>query len=311
MKKTIFFDFLSTQYNRIVIIQDIERIKYYHQMLFYSKKNISTLKQNKGGIMSSDSEKKVSIFYFSGTGNTQIIAKRIDAKFKESGFISSVSKMEETRPVFIDNDTIVGIGFPIASFVTYKVAFDFIRKLPEVDGVPIFGFCTMGGASLWGIIDEVRRILVRKGYKPVGYQEFRMPLNIFAKFPEKMRKSRIEKGFQQADGFVNALIEKKSKWNEKFIGSKLIYLMSAGIFKLADLKIHQKLLKIRVDHNRCVKCGICVEKCPINNIQMNDKIVIGDRCQYCFRCVAVCPKQATFAILTPKNHHYRAEFSDL
>lgn len=260
--------------------------------------------------MSSDSKKKVSIFYFSGTGNTQIIASRISKKFQEFGFESTVNIIEKTSSVSFDKDTMVGIGFPIASFVTYRVALDFIKKLPEVNGIPVFGFCTMGGASLWGIIDEVRNILDRKGYKPIGFYEFRMPLNIFIKLPEKMNKSRIEKSFKKADHFVSTLVSGKIGWNKKLIGSKLIYLTGAAIFKLADLKIHQKLLKVRVDHNRCVKCGICAEKCPVNNIQMQDKIVIGDRCQYCFRCVAVCPEEATFGIVTIKNHHYRAEGSE-
>lgn len=253
----------------------------------------------------------IKLYYFSGTGNTQIICNRLSAKFKEYGYPVNSNRMEENCSISINGNDIIGLGFPIASFSTYPLVFDFLDRLPVVNNIPVFGFCTMGGASLLGIIDEVRAILLRKGYISIGFNEFAMPPNIFIKLHENMRKSRIERGLQKADRFAKMLTEGTTNWNKKLIGSKVIFLLASGLFKLAELQVHQKFLKIRVDHDKCNRCGFCVKKCPAHNIFQEDKIVIGNKCQYCFRCVAVCPKEATFGVLTPKSLHYRAEYSDL
>lgn len=49
-----------------------------------------------------------------------------------------------------------------------------------------------------------------------------------------------------------------------------------------------------VDVNRCTGCGICVEKCPVDTITMEDgraKINMDD-CIRCGICHGVCPQEA-------------------
>ena len=38
----------------------------------------------------------------------------------------------------------------------------------------------------------------------------------------------------------------------------------------------------------CVKCGLCVRKCPVQAIDMDCK-TISDACLSCFRCIKICP----------------------
>lgn len=52
-----------------------------------------------------------------------------------------------------------------------------------------------------------------------------------------------------------------------------------------------------VDNSKCVGCGICVEKCQMNAISMNDQIgctatISSDSCIGCGNCVAFCPSKA-------------------
>jgi len=49
-----------------------------------------------------------------------------------------------------------------------------------------------------------------------------------------------------------------------------------------------------IDKNRCTGCGICVEECPVNAINIKDGKAIIDmkKCIRCKRCHEVCPKNA-------------------
>jgi ferredoxin len=134
-----------------------------------------------------------------------------------------------------------------------------------------------------------------------------MPVNIFINMPEKMKRNRIHRGFFQANRFVDMLIKGKTHWRKIPLVSRFMFYFNSGLFKLAELQIHQKIFKIRIEHDKCNKCGLCVKKCPARNISLDSKVIIGNKCQYCFRCVAVCPIKATFGILSPKSLHYKAE----
>ena len=49
----------------------------------------------------------------------------------------------------------------------------------------------------------------------------------------------------------------------------------------------------RVNKERCVGCGVCVDVCPAGAISMdNGKAVISGQCVDCSRCVQVCPQRA-------------------
>ena len=52
-------------------------------------------------------------------------------------------------------------------------------------------------------------------------------------------------------------------------------------------------MKIKVDQNLCIGCGLCVSLCPMENISMkNGKAAAGKRCTMCYRCISRCPEKA-------------------
>ena len=50
----------------------------------------------------------------------------------------------------------------------------------------------------------------------------------------------------------------------------------------------------RVDKEKCVGCGVCVDVCPAGAISMgNNKAQIdADKCMDCGRCAQICPQDA-------------------
>ena len=50
---------------------------------------------------------------------------------------------------------------------------------------------------------------------------------------------------------------------------------------------------LKFDINKCVLCGVCVEKCPFGALTIEGKgIVVGDACRMCGLCVRNCPEKA-------------------
>lgn len=53
------------------------------------------------------------------------------------------------------------------------------------------------------------------------------------------------------------------------------------------------MAKAFVDSDTCISCGVCVDSCPVQAIEMPDKALVDqDKCTSCEACVDVCPVQA-------------------
>lgn len=248
----------------------------------------------------------VKVYYFSGTGNTQLVAKKIVETFRSRGFSASLFSMEKTENVIIEDDDIIGIGYPVAVFSTFPIVFRFLDRMGPVKGNGAFVFDTMGGSSMCGIMGRMKNIVRGKGFTPLACKEFRMPPNLFFHYPEKRCRELISKSLARAERFVDEIIAGKARWKHTPLLSDLVPNLSSALYNLSQCRWHQKYLKMKIDHAKCNSCGICAEKCPVHNIEMLEKAIIGDRCQYCFRCAGICPRGAIHGVASPRTLHYLA-----
>lgn len=72
-------------------------------------------------------------------------------------------------------------------------------------------------------------------------------------------------------------------------------------FRNKSLKGMINMDLIQVDHEKCIKCGLCATVCPTGVISVDDHgpQVIRPHCVSCGQCVAVCPHEALDNVNTP------------
>jgi len=65
---------------------------------------------------------------------------------------------------------------------------------------------------------------------------------------------------------------------------------------------------LRIDENKCIGCGLCVEICSFGAMKMNGKLpAVSDTCVFCGECEKICP---TGAITMSKGNIKNSDFSE-
>jgi flavodoxin/ferredoxin len=235
--------------------------------------------------------KNADIYYFSGTGNTLLVVKKIKEVFEEKNVKTNLFRIEDSDPKEINLHHTIGLGFPVAGSSTYPFIWKFIKELPEVNGTDIFMVDTLGAYS-GGIVGPLRKVLEKKGYKPIGAYEIKMPNNFYLIDEDHKNRTKIEEGVTSAENYAIDLMEGNVSWGRVPVFSDIIYHISVVSWKCFGTKFIQKKLGFKVDETKCNNCYICMDLCPINNIKKDKYPKHQLKCQFCMRCSSFCHGQA-------------------
>jgi len=251
--------------------------------------------------------KTIDFYYFSGTGNTLLVVKKMQETFKKNGIDVNMHRIENSDPEKVNLNNMIGLGFPVAELSTYEFVWEFINSLPQSEGTEIFMVDTLGGIS-GGIVGHMREILKKKGYVPIGAKEIIMPVNIFYIQDEEINKDKVEKGLIEAEEYAVDIINGKAEWGKIPVISDVLYYTSLLGLKITETRLNQKLLYLAADKEKCNKCGTCAKLCPIVNIKMGEDGYPENlmHCQYCLRCTSFCPKEAIPCKINYNGKIYRA-----
>lgn len=233
----------------------------------------------------------IDFYYFSGTGNTLLVVKKMAETFEKNGIKVKLFQIEDSDPKELNLKNTLGLAFPVAGLSTYPFVWKFIESIPETSDTQIFMVDTLASYS-GGIIGPLNKRLVNKGYKLIGAREIIMPPNIFYIQKDKSCKKKVHKGLKKAEKYAEELLEGKTKWGRVPILSDFLYGLGIALMRLWELKSQQKWFGFKAKKSKCNQCGICAEICPLNNIEMKEYPVYKCRCQFCMRCVSFCPQKA-------------------
>ena len=244
----------------------------------------------------------IDLYYFSGTGNTILVAEKLIEIFKKNNIKVNALKIENSKPEEVDTKKTIGFAFPVVMQSTFPFIWDFFRKLPKTNSTEIFMVDTLHAFS-GAIVGPLKKVLIKKGYKPIGAKEIIMPNNFKNKIEQEEDKKKINKGLKEAEKYAYSLINKNAEWkNVPILPHVFYFLVSRKWF----WKIFKKYgSKFKVDNEKCTKCKICIEICPLDNIVMADFPGHKNKCEMCMRCVMFCPSEAIKVPLV-KTQKYNA-----
>jgi len=259
---------------------------------------------------------KIAIFQFSGTGNTYFVAKTICEALRKTDRcdLFALENHLDDADRLIERYDIIGLGYPIYGSSLPPIVFRFIETL-SAHQKKAFTFCTQllfsGDGAAYGA-----RQLEKKGFVVLWQEHFRMPNNITDLRMLDRKKpydfARIARAVdRRASRFANLILTGREHRKGSNFGSLLLGLLQRVPFEAMDPAVLTQAVKI--DSERCVRCGICVDLCPVSNLrQTQDRIIPQKRCTLCYRCVNHCPTQAIrIAAKSYVKYPYHGPTSDL
>ncbi|MFH1037457.1 MAG: EFR1 family ferrodoxin [PVC group bacterium] len=166
--------------------------------------------------------KDIDIYYFSGTGNTLLVVKKMADVFRENGAATRLLKIEKSDPARINTARTIGLAFPVAAQSTYPLVWEFIEQLPPAQSTGVFMVDTLAAFS-GGIVGPLRKLLTGKGYRPLGAKEIVMPNNFLpGKINHEKNERKKEFGLKKAGKFAVSLLEGTASWGRVPIISDLL-----------------------------------------------------------------------------------------
>lgn len=241
--------------------------------------------------------KKVLIRYFTGTGNSLLIARVCQEVCEENGYDVTLSVIDRDTTDELAGLDLVGVVYPVIALAAPRIVRRYLDRLPLTENGPrVFLMATMGGRNEegWALTEPTGR-LAKKGYTVCGTRAITMPNNWVAFndcTPPEEAERTIGAGEREALAFMGDIIAGTSsqqpfRWPRYGRIGSLVLFWSFRHLGIERLWRHFKA------NDDCTSCGLCARVCPTGSINMADGgPVWSAACEQCMRCMNLCPARA-------------------
>lgn len=227
------------------------------------------------------------IYYFSGTGNSEWIARQLADKTHDTA--KSIVDMVKTNesPMAIGEQDVVGIVFPVYAWSVPKYVTDFIKRITIHKKAFVYAVATCeseAGLAFTWLMPYVR---VHSCYSVI------MPNNFviwgFGKNREAYHRRLIENARVALSPIADGVLARRKEYKVPFI--VFPFLKSFVIAPLFRLSRSDR--GFYADDN-CISCGRCQTVCPISDIRLENgkPIWLHKKCMQCCACINRCPARA-------------------
>jgi len=228
------------------------------------------------------------LYYFTGTGNSLWVAKKIAEQIGDSRLIS-IPKVVNQETITVGET--VGIVCPIYMYNLPLIVADFIKKITT----PKYFFLVFAGGGVPGNgMKAVKKLCESRQIELSAIFNIKMPSNYtpYGVTPDEEQQecfNNAEKKIPEIARIVKAGESYLEKSETFFLKS---YVFPGLLYKLG-YKMIPAMAKSYIADEKCNGCGICRKVCPMENIHMSgDKPFWEAHCQQCYACLQWCPQEA-------------------
>ena len=245
------------------------------------------------------------IWYFSGTGNSRAVARRLGERLGLE--VKAVSEYDGARL-----DGSVGIVAPVYAWGIPGPVAGFAEVLSVAPDARVWCVLTCGDDT--GCAPEVlEKILRRSGIALRGVWSVQMP-NIYVLLPgfdvdsREVEQEKLRHSKERIDGIAAAI--QAGRWGVDVVRGAMPRLKTALVYPLfRRFGVRPRMWRVS---DACISCGRCAEVCPQRNSRMTDgRPVWGADCSGCLACYHVCPRHAiAYGTATRGKGQYRTLLTD-
>ncbi len=230
------------------------------------------------------------ILYFSGTGNSEYVAKRIGKEINDEviDLFGKIRGGDFSQLSAADPWVVVA---PTYAWRIPRIVEAWLEKATLTGNNEIYFVMTCGG-SIGNAGKYLEKLCGAKKWNYRGCIAVTMPENYIALFSTPTKEEALEI-IEKAEEVIDraALLIKNNQTfprREPTLKDKI----NSGIVNTTfyPLFVHAKKFYAT---DACISCGKCVRVCPLNNIRLeNGKPVWGKDCTHCMACISRCPAAA-------------------
>lgn len=234
------------------------------------------------------------VFYFTGTGNSLYVAKKLD----EESFSIPQRIHDEKKEYKADR---IGIVCPIYGHEMPDIVKLFIKEAKfHTDYfylVLTYGKIHGGAAELaeqylraCGLeADYINTIQMVDNYLPAFDMNEQLALDPKKKVDEHIRTIKADIDSQKH--WKQKVTQADRDWHQGYLNMR----------REAPIDVKSGIFRV-LDH--CLGCGICMRVCPTGSIQVKNQhaqYIDTSNCQMCLACVQHCPENAIRLTIPEKN----------
>lgn len=230
------------------------------------------------------------ILYFSGTGNSLYIAKKL-AEILNDRIVSIADLVCKNQyHLSVEKEESIGFVYPVIACAPPDVVTDFVKKV-RFDGLTtnyIYSVFNCAGTPEY-TSRIFRKIATKAGLPVSGFYGVLMPGNYITQ-KKHLPPEKVQEYLVCCDEKIAQIAEDVGSKESNYKKEKHSFLLSYGLHKLAVLEKGEKF----VFGDACIRCRKCVDICPMEAISISQEKPERDekKCAFCLACVNVCPTRA-------------------